>query len=114
MALDESTASPVALAGRLYRKAAADASAERATDRALSTLPPDAGRYNAATVAALTLRAMRESSVAYLRAHVARLDAFAAVHSFATAFELADAEEAKKAKDAKKKAAKKAPKRKSS
>lgn len=111
VSLDESSASPVALAGRLYRKAAADASAERALERAGSTLPTDAGRYHAATVAAHTLRAMRESSLLYLRAQVARLDALAAVHQFVMQGDLLAehaALEAKKAAVAAKKAAAKA------
>ncbi|MFO0692166.1 MAG: DUF2894 domain-containing protein [Polyangiales bacterium] len=116
VSLDESSASPVALAGRLYRKAAADASAERALERAGSTLPSDAGRYHAATVAAHTLRAMRESSLPYLRAQVARLDALAAVHQFVMQGELlaehAALEAKKAAAAAKKAAAKAAPKKK--
>lgn len=76
-----------AIAGRLYRKAAAEASTGLLIERALRNRPVDAGRYHTGSVAASILLALRDASPVYMRAQLARLELAAEIRRFVAAFE---------------------------
>lgn len=71
----------VALAMAIYRDAAAATSAKLAIRRARRSLPPEAGRYHAASVATHALQAL-QITPGYLEAQLARLEVAALLEAF--------------------------------
>lgn len=76
-----------ALAGRLFRRSAAEAAAHLVLERAERNRSADVGRYHTPTVVASVLLAMRDASQEYLRAQLARLELADEMQRFLTAFE---------------------------